>query len=200
MKKHSVSRRGVGLVVGLVWCLLVSVGCDREGGSNSETTEPPGEEAQSSVESPEGPEAAPRDLFSRRHDMAGEVIDWVVEAVKEGYDEETFPGGTGVEWRSSDRLPVEGEQLELEGVAGDAGSTEGSRFERLGLQAGTKLPVLLIYQTGDEPGEHATARVKAVADFQPDVPANHTIEQELSIDVKTGKVNVFPRLVHHRWK
>ena len=91
--------------------------------------------------------------------------------------------------------------------AGDAGSddTAGTAgadpiAEAFGLEAGVELPVRITYETGENTGAEATATIRAVADFDPSTEADHTIEQELGVDPKTGNVNVFPRLTRHRWK
>lgn len=193
--------------------------CDRESEESTSETTREAEAAESSEPADSGGEPSPREVFERRHERAGALVDRLVETAKKPFasadapERATFPGGAGVEWSSVESPPKAGATYTLEppgagGVDSGDGTAETSVDTSsrdpiagvLGLEPGVELPVQFVYRTGDGTGTEATATIRAVADFDPSTDADHTLVQELSVDPKTGAVNVFPRLVRNRWE
>lgn len=202
-----------------VACTLI--GCEKKKPAEEEgqtTTKEQGSDSKKSK--PEGP---PKAKYGDRIDEANKLMDRIVSALREHFTEgeledATFPGGTSVIWKSSEEPPAKGATVALPGgedgekdagvdAGGDAGvdaTTDAdaapSLATEIGLEPGMELPAQIIYETGEKAGAEASATVTAVVDFDPTTDANHTIEQELSVDPKTGDVNVFPRLSNNEWK
>lgn len=152
------------------------------------------------------PEKPPKKKYGKRHREAVDLLKSIADATASYYKRRkpqkraTFPGGVDAEFRSRGEPPEAGETYTYEPPE-DGGSESTQKLPKsLGIDAGRTLPAQIVYKTGEKRGEGATAVIEVVMDFDPSEKNDHTIFQELSVDPKTGKVNVFPRLVYHRWK
>lgn len=203
--------------------VLLVGGCEEKSSKETDETKVVEKKEERPPAEPKA-EPPPKEIYGKRHEEAMELVDSIVERIVSRYEEAVdsgdsgdakFPGGTGVEYRSSEEPPADGETYAFPGGAvetadsdsaselsdvGGAGTGSDAVAAALGLDDRDELPVQIVYKTGEGTGVEATAVVRAVMDFDPKSDRNHTIFQEVSVDSESGEVNVFPRLVQNRWR
>lgn len=115
------------------------------------------------------------------------------------FDARTFPGGRDFRIATVDETPRWGEAYEFERPT--------ARFERLSLRrvnlTNEDYPLFCfryVYETGSGSGASARATLRAEVDQDPSDPKNFTMLREISVDDRTGEVEIGPLVVLHRGK